>query len=202
MGCGLPGFLLHHQLPLLAQTHVHWVGNVTQPFHLLSSPSLPTFNLSQHQGLVQWDPCQLFASGGQSTADSASASILPMNIQDWFPLGLTDLKILFPIVFIPYVIPKGNQSWIFTRRTNAVAETPILWPPDAQNKFIGKDPAPGKDWRWEEKGTKEDEMVGWYHWLSGHEFEQAPGVGDGQGSLVCCSSWGCRVRHNWATELK
>ena len=68
------------------------------------------------------------------------------------------------------VSPKGNQSWIFIGRTDAEAETPILWPPDAKNLFIGKGPDAGKDWRWEEKGKTEDEMVGWHHWLEGHEF--------------------------------
>ena len=85
---------------------------------------------------------------------------------------------------------KGNQSWIFIGRTDAEAEAPILWPPDAENWLIGKDPDAGKDRRQEEKGTTEDEMVGWHHWLDGHEFEQALGVGDGQGSLVCCSPRG------------
>ena len=90
------------------------------------------------------------------------------------------------------VHPKGNQSWIFIGRTDAEAETSILWPPDVKNWLIGKDPDAGKDWRQEEKGTTEDEMVGWHHWLYGHEFEQALGIGDGQGSLVCCSPWGCK----------
>ena len=85
------------------------------------------------------------------------------------------------------VHPKGNQSWVFIGRTDAEAETPTLWPPDAKNWFLGKDPDAGKDWRREKKGTTEGEMVGWHHWLSGHEFEQAPGVGDGQGGLACCS---------------
>ena len=87
------------------------------------------------------------------------------------------------------VNPKGNQSWIFIGRTDAEAETPILWPSDVKNWFTGKDPDAGKDWRQEEKGTTEDEMVGWHHRL-GHKFEQAPGVGGGQGSLACCSPWG------------
>ena len=78
---------------------------------------------------------------------------------------------------------------------------PILWPPDAKNWLIGKDPNAGKDRKQEEKGMTEDEMVGWHHQLNGHEFEQDLGVGDGQGSLVCCSSWGRRVGHDWATEL-
>ena len=90
------------------------------------------------------------------------------------------------------VSPKENQSWIFIGRTDAEAETPVLWPSDAKNWLIGKDPDAGQDWRWEEKGTTEDEMVGWHHRLTGHEFEEAPGVGDGQGSLACCSPWGCK----------
>ena len=96
------------------------------------------------------------------------------------------------------VNPKGNQPWVFTGRTDA--EAAIFWPPDARSQFIGKDPYAGKDWRQEEKMT-EDEMVGWHHRLDGHEFEQAPGVGNGQGSLECCGPWGHRVGHNWATEL-
>ena len=87
------------------------------------------------------------------------------------------------------VHPKGNQSWRFTGRTDAEAETLILWPPDAKNWVIWKDPDAGKDWKQEEKGMREDEMVGWLHWLDGHEFEQAPGVGDEQESLACCSPW-------------
>ena len=93
--------------------------------------------------------------------------------------------------------PKGNQSWIFMGRT----EAPVLWPPDVKNWLIGKDPDAGKDWGQEEKGETEDEMVGWHHRLNGHEFEQASGDGEGQGSLVCCSPWGHkRVGHTWATE--
>ena len=102
--------------------------------------------------------------------------------------------------------PKINQSWIFIGRTDAEAEALILWSPDAKNWLTGKDPDAGKDWRQEEKGATEDEMVGWHHRLNGHEFEQAPGVDDGQGSLVCCSPWGHKEldttgRLNW-TELK
>ena len=88
------------------------------------------------------------------------------------------------------VNPKGSQSWIFIGRTDAETEAPILWPPDMKNWLIGKAPDAGKDWRQKEKGTTEDEMVGWYHRLNGHEFERAPGVIDGQGSLKCCSPWG------------
>ena len=91
---------------------------------------------------------------------------------------------------IKSVNPKGNQSWIFIGRTDAEAETPILWLPDMKNWYIGKDPDAGKDWRREEKRATEDEMIGWHYWLDGHEFEQALGVGDVQGSLACCSLWG------------
>ena len=85
---------------------------------------------------------------------------------------------------------KGNQSWIFIGRTNAEAEAPILWPPDVKNWLTGKDRDAGKDWRREEKGVTEDEMVGSHHQLNGYEFEQALGVGDGQGSLEYCTPWG------------
>ena len=88
------------------------------------------------------------------------------------------------------VNPKGNQSWIFIGRNDAKAETPILWPPDGKNWFFGKDANARKSWRQEETRMIEDEMVGWHHWLDGHEFEQALRVGDGQGGLACCDSWG------------
>ena len=93
---------------------------------------------------------------------------------------------------IQSVHPKGNQSWVFFGRTDAEAETPILWPPDVKywNWLIGKEPDAGKVWRQEEKGTTESEMVGWHHRLSGHGFEWTLGVGDGPGGLACCSLWG------------
>ena len=88
------------------------------------------------------------------------------------------------------VHPKGGKSWMFIGRTDVEAETPILWPPDAKRWLIWKDPDAGKDWRQEEKGMTEYEMVGWHHLLDGHGFGQTPGVGNGQGGLVCCDSWG------------
>ena len=88
------------------------------------------------------------------------------------------------------VNPKGNQFWIFTESSVAEAEAPILWPPVVKNWQIWKDPDAEKDWRQEEKGRTEDEVVGWHHWLNGHESEWAPGVGDGQGGLACCSPRG------------
>ena len=100
------------------------------------------------------------------------------------------------------VNPNGNQFWIFTGKTDTEAEAPKLWPSEEKNWLIVKDPAVGKDWRQEENGTTEVRMVGWHHRLDGHEFEQAPGVGDGQGSLACCSPWGSKEsdtteRLNW-----
>ena len=106
---------------------------------------------------------------------------------------------------IQAVHPKGDQSWVFIGRTDAKAETPILWPLHAKSWLIGKDSDAGRDWGQEEKGTTEDEMAGWHHWLNGHEFEWTPGIGDGQGGLECCDSWGHKEsdrteRLNW-TEL-
>ena len=103
--------------------------------------------------------------------------------------------------------PKGNQSWIHIGRIDTEAKAPILWPPDAKSQLIGKDPDSGKHWRQEEKVTTEDEMIGWHHRLYGHEFEQAPGVGDGQGSLACCSPWGCKdsdmtKQLNWLSDRR
>ena len=105
------------------------------------------------------------------------------------PLGCKEIK---------PVHPQRNQSWIFIGRTDAEAEALILWPPDAKNWLIGKDPDAGKDWGREEKGMTEDEILGWHHQLDGHEFEQAPGVGDGQGGLACYSAWG--HSQTWLTD--
>ena len=114
---------------------------------------------------------------------------------------------------VPWTARRSNQSILKEVNSEysleglmAEAETPILWPPDAKNWLIWKDPDAGKDWRQEEKGTTKDEMVGWHHWLNGHEFEQSLGVGDEQGSLACCSPWGHKEsdlseRLNWI-ELK
>ena len=106
----------------------------------------------------------------------------------WEPLELKEIKL---------VNLKGNQTWIFIGGTDAEAEAPILWPPDAKSWFIGKGPDSEKDCRQEEKEMTEDEMVGWHHWLNGHEFEQAPGDGEGQGSLA---SWSQRIGHDWVTK--
>ena len=106
---------------------------------------------------------------------------------------------------IQLVNPKGNQSWVFIGRTDDEPEAPVLWLPDVKNWLTRKDPDAEKDWRQEQKGMTEDEMVGWHHWLNGHEFKQGLGVGNGQGSLACCSPWARQesdtTEVNW-TELK
>ena len=114
----------------------------------------------------------------------------------WDPL---DCKEIQP------VHPKGDQSWVFIGGTDVEAEIPILWPPDAKSWLILKDPDAGKDWGQEEKGMTEDKMVGWHHRLDEHGFGWTLGVGDGQGSLACCGSLGCKESNmteqlNW-TEL-
>ena len=107
--------------------------------------------------------------------------------------------------FMQSIQTSALQSWIFTGQTDGEAEIAILWPPDAKNGLTRKDPDAGKDWRWEEKRPKEDEMAEWHHWLDGYESEWTPGVGDAQGSLACRSPWGHKEldtteRLNW-TEL-
>ena len=101
---------------------------------------------------------------------------------------------------------EGDQPWVFLGRNDAKAETPVLWPPHTKSWLIGKDSDAGRDWGQEEKGMTEDEMAGWHHRVDGHESEWTPGVGDGQGGLVCCDSWGRREldmteRLNWTERL-
>ena len=126
---------------------------------------------------------------------------MPKNWWFWTTVLQNTLESPLDCKEVQPVHPKGNQSWLFIGRIDVEAEAPILWPHDLKNWLIGKDPDAGKDWRQEEKGTTEDEMVGWHHRLDGREFEQAPGVGDGQESLACCRSWGHRITYDWATKL-
>ena len=117
----------------------------------------------------------------------------PKNWCFWTVVLEKTLESLLDCKEIQSVHPKGNQSWIFIRRTDAEAETPILWPPNVKSRLIGKDLDAGKDWGQEVKGITEDETVGWHHWLNGHESEQVLGDGEGQGSLACYSPWGCKA---------
>ena len=112
------------------------------------------------------------------------------NLWFWTVVFEKNLETSLDCKEIQPVHPKGNQSWIFIERTNAEAETPILWPPDAKNWLIGEEPDAGKDWRQEEKGLTEDETVGWHLQLDWRESQRALGVGDGQESLACCRPWG------------
>ena len=129
----------------------------------------------------------------------------PWSPTFWFGVLKKTLQSLLNCKEIQPVRPKGDQSWVFTGRTDVEAETPILWLPDAKSWLICKDPDAGKDWGQEEKGMTEDEMVGWQHRLNGRGFRWTSGVGDGQGGLACCGSWGRRESDttewlNW-TEL-
>ena len=129
----------------------------------------------------------------------------PRNWCFWIVLLEKTLESPLDCKEIQPVHPKGDQSWIFIGRTDVEAEIPILWPCDVKNWLTEKDPDAGKDWGQEEKGVTKDEMVRWHHQLNGHEFEWTPGVGDGQGGLARCDSWGRKESDtteglNW-TEL-
>ena len=131
-------------------------------------------------------------------------SWVPKNWCTWIVVLEKILESHLDCKEIQPVHPKGNQSWIFIGSSDVKAETPILWPPDVKSWLLRKDPDARKDWE-QEKGMAEDEMAGWHHRLEGHDFEQAPGVGDWQGSLACCSRWGCKESDmsewlNWLTD--
>ena len=138
--------------------------------------------------LIRLAFCKDYSSGGwklrYQLENCCDTVVLKMTLES--PLDCKEIK---------PVNPKGNQPWIFIGRIKAEVEASILWPPDVKSWLIGKDPDAGKHWRQKKKGASEDEMVRWHHQLNGHEFEQAPEDGDGQGSMVS------RVGHDWATEL-
>ena len=192
MDCSITDFPVFHRRLEFVQTHIHWANDAIQPAHPLSHPSFPALSLSQHQGLFQW------VDFSQQISRMSSSC----NLWCWRRL----LRVSLDCKEIQPISPKGNQPWILIGRTDAETEAPIHWPPDMKSWLTGKDPDAGKDWRQEEKGVTEDEMVGWHQWLTGHEIEQSPGDSEGQGSLVCCSPWGCKKldmteRLNW-TELR
>ena len=127
--------------------------------------------------------------------------------KNWCFLTAVLEKILESSLYSKEIKPvnsKGNQPWIFIGRTDAEAEAAILWPPSPKSRLIGKELDAGKDWGQKERGATTDEIVGWYHWLNGHEFEQAPGASEGQGRLVCCNAWVAKSQtqlSNWTTGL-
>ena len=146
---------------------------------------------------------QYFANKGPSSQSYGFSSSLMFGCESWTEkkaecqrIDVFKLWCWRRLLRVPWTARRANQSTlkksflIFIGRTDVEVEAPILWPPDAKNRLFGKDPDTGKDWRQEDKGMTEDEMVGWYLWLNGQEFEQALGVSDGQGSLVYCSPWG------------
>ena len=132
------------------------------------------------------------------------ASLVLWALKNWslwtVELGKT-LESLLDCKEIKPVNPKGDQLWIFIGGTDAEGEAPILWSAKGKSQLVGKDHDVGKDWGQEEKGVVEDEMVRWHHWLNGRELGQTLGYSEGQRSLMCCSPWCCRVRHDWVTEL-
>ena len=158
----------------------------------LHASSLIIFNpvqSSQHWLSPQYMSGTLLAPGSREISKAQPS--LPGFMVSWcFWTVVLEKRLESPLDCkeIKSVNPKGNQPWIFIGRTDA--EPPILWPSDAKSQLIGKDPDGGKDWRQEEKGMTEDDMVGYHHQLNGHEFEQTPVDSEGQGSLVCCSPWG------------
>ena len=143
--------------------------------------------------------CLLFGRRAMTNLDS-HIQMWDVHKEDWasknwcFPSVVLEKTLESPLDCkeIKPVHPKGNQPWIFFGRTDAKAEALILWPPDVKSWLTGKDPEARKEWRQEKKWATEDDMVGWHHWLNGHEFEQAPGDSKGQVSLVCYCSWGCK----------
>ena len=163
MGCRTPGLPVHHWLPEFTQTYVHQVGDAIQPPHPLSSPSPPAFDVSQNQCLFQW-----FSSSHQV------AKVLEFQLHI-SPSNEYSRLISFRIDWQDLLAVQGTLKSLLQYHSSKAS---ILWPPDVKNWLIWKDPDAGKDWRWE-KGTTEDEMVGWHYQLHGHEFKQAPGVGDG-----------------------
>ena len=128
-----------------------------------------------------------------------------LNISIWTVVLEKTLESPLDCKEIQSVHSEGDQPWDFFGRNDAKAETPVLWPPHAKSRLIGKDSDAGRDWGQEKKGTTDDEMAGWHYWLDGRESEWTPGVGDGQGGLACCDSWGRKESDmtewlNW-TEL-
>ena len=168
----------------IALTRWIFVGKVMSLVFNMLSRLVITFLPRTKRLLISWLQSPSAVIMERPPQKKLSLSLFPLfRQQTMSPLDWKEIK---------PVNPKGNQSWIFIGRTDAEAESPMLWLPDAKNWLIGKDLDAGKDWRQEEKGTTEDEIVGWHYRPNGHEYEQALGVGEGQGSLVCCRPWGCK----------
>ena len=164
----LDSILKSRDITLLTKIHIIW----------LTSPYSQSYGFSTNH-LWVWE---LDRKEGWALKNWCFWTVVLENILE-SPLGFKEIKL---------INPKGKQPWIFIGRTDAEAEAPLLWPTDAKNWLIGKDPDARKDWGQEEKGVTENEIVGWHHWLNGNEFEQTQADSDGQEMLVCCSSSGCK----------
>ena len=162
----------HSSLHLLPATP--FIGEAISDLHLWITSHTSSFSTS---------PLMLYLSSFYLLLPD-----IDMEIQQWL-----DCKEIQP------VYSEGDQPWDFFRRNDAKAETPVLWPPHAKSWLIGKDSDAGRDWGQEEKGTTEDEMAGWHHWLDGRESGWTLGVSDGQGGLACCNSWG-RKESTWLSD--
>ena len=172
--CSTPDLSVHHQIREPTQIHVHWVGDAIQPFHPLSSPSPPTFNLSQHQGIFKW------VSSSHQVAKVLQFQLQHQSFQ-W--IFRTDF-LLDGLVGSP-CSPRDSQESSPTPQFKSINSL-ATWREELTH---WKWPDAGKAWG-QEKGMTEDEMVGWHHQLNGQEFQQAAGVGDRHGRLACCSPWG------------
>ena len=139
------------------------------------------------KNLILCHPLHLLLSIFPSIRVFSNESVLRIRwLKYWTLESPLDCKEIQP------VHSEGDQPWDFFGRNGANAETPVLWPPHAKSWHIGKDSDAGRDWGQEQKGTTEDEIAGWHRWLDGRESQWTPGVGDGQGGLACCDSWGCK----------
>ena len=189
MYCSVGLSLLPLILPISIAFCLH-LSYVKSSFFAPPDPS-STLSFSSHSSQISQNLLHMFLFLHPSPCPSLK----------WFSLRSSplDCKEIQP------VHSEGYQPWDFFGRNDAKAETPVLWPPHAKSWLIGEDSDAGRDWGQEEKGMTEDEMAGWHHWLDGRESEWTPGVGDGQGGLACCNSWGCKEldtteQLNW-TEL-
>ena len=190
----------------IALTRRTFVDKVMSLFFNMLSRLVITFLLRSKRLLISWlqslsavilEPPKIKSDTVSTISPSISHEVLDSkeswvlkNWCFWTVVWEKTLESPLDCKEIQPVHPKGDQSWLFIGRTDVEAETPILWTPDAKSWLIGKDPDAGKDWGQEEKGTTEDDMVGWHHWLNAHGFGWIQGVVDGQGGLACCSSWG------------
>ena len=208
MNRSTPSLPVHHQLLKFTQTLVHRVGDAIQPPHPLPSLSPLRQHIKKQRHFVNKGP-----SGWSYDFSSGHVWMWELDCEEgralnnWCILTVMLKTLASPLNCkeIQPVHSDGDQPWDFFGRNDTKAETPILWPPHAKSWLIGKESDSGRDYGQEEKGTTEDEMSGWHHWLDGRESEWTPEVGDGQGGLACCDSWGRKEsdtteRLNW-TEL-